>query len=327
MRIALVSTVRNEEALLRNNVLYHRYLGVDEFYVYADHPQDRSLETVADLPFVHPRSTVPAAQYAEHPAFQPQVANYRYVPSRQVLNAFDAIERARGAGVDWLIHLDPDELICLDTERTRRGHLRERLAGIGAAVEMVWFSPIEIVQTGAAYTNVFAEAVLFKRPTRSITRKVIDPMSRAMVSIPSFYGHVAGKSGVRLGADVRPAGPHRFSRMDGRLLRARTIGLLLHYFAYDFRDFYKKLEHMKTQADVMRRGGQRTPQKRLWKAIMNEAAMSRDALEDYYRQWVVFSPPEVERWRRRGRLFGLVPLRRPALVQVRSVQRAWSEIG
>jgi len=66
MKIGLVTTVKNEQALLRRNLLYHHYLGVDEGYVYADDPADGTIQTVADLPFVRPRSTVPADRFREH---------------------------------------------------------------------------------------------------------------------------------------------------------------------------------------------------------------------------------------------------------------------
>jgi len=326
VKIGLVTTVKNEQALLRRNLLYHHYLGVDECYVYADDPGDGTIETVADLPFVRARVTVPVDRFREHPQLAGEIDQYQYVPSRQVLNVFDAMAQARSAGVDWLFHLDPDELLCVDRRAMASGDLRARLAALDHAVEMAWFAPLEIVQTGTGYKNVFAEATLFKRPVRTILKSVPDPVSGATVSIPSYYGHVAGKSGVRLSAFARPANPHRFCRMDGGPLTSATLGDVLHYFAYDFDDFYKKLLHMKTQANVFRGGGQRTPQKRLWKAMMNDAATSRTALEDHYRRWVVLSPDDVARWRRRGTLFG-IPWRPPALVEVRSAANAWRDIG
>jgi len=114
--------------------------------------------------------------------------------------------------------------------------------------------------------------------------------------------------------------------MDGAPLASDAIGHLLHYFAYDFDDFHKKLLHMKTQADAFRGGARRTPQKRLWKAMMNGAPMSRAELEAYYRRWVVLAPEDVARWRRRGRFLG-VPWRPPALVEVRSAADACRRLG
>ena len=325
IKIGLVTTVRNEHSLLRPNLLYHHYLGVDAAYVYADDPADTTLETVADLPFVCPRFTVPADKYREHPALAGETEHYQYVPSRQVLNVFDAIGEARAAGLDWLFHLDPDELLCPEIDEVRPGDLRTRLSALDPDVQMVWFEPLEIVQTGEAYDNVFAEAVLFKRAIRTMARTVANPVTGTSVSIPSYYGHVAGKSGIRLSADARPANPHRFVGADGASLRAATGGVLLHYFAYDFHDFYKKLLHMKSQSDILRGGAHRTPQKRLWKAIMNGPPMSRQDLEDYYRNWVVFSPELLDRWRAHGKLLG-IPIRRPALVEVHAIQRAWRDV-
>jgi len=326
-RIALTLTVKMEHALLRRNVLYHHYLGVDEFYVYADDPADDTVDTVADLPFVHCRPTVPAEQYRGHPAFARYVEQYGQIASRQVLNTFDAMIAARRAGADWLVHLDTDELLCLDTEAARPGHLRERLAEFPPDVEAAVFEPLEIAQTEQAYENVFAEATLFKRPIREIKRRVPDPASGRMVSIPSYYGHVAGKSGVRLTADARPLGPHRFGRMsDETRLPAATAGSVLHYYAYSFEDFHKKFENMKAEPDVFPRGAEAPVQKRLWRGAVNDPRLSREALEDYYRRWVLLSADDLRRWRRRGTFFGLVRARPPALVEVRAVQRAWPAV-
>ncbi|HYB40497.1 MAG TPA: glycosyltransferase family 2 protein [Candidatus Methylomirabilis sp.] len=326
-RIALATTVKNEAALLRSNILYHRYLGVDRFFVYADDPADGTLETVADLPFVCARPSVPIEQFDEHPAFALEVAHYENLPSRQVLNAFDAMARAREAGADWLVHLDPDELICLDVRETRPDQLRARLSTLDPAVEAAWFPPLEVVQTGAEASNIFEEAVVFKRPLRTITRRVPDPITGAMVTVPSYYGHTEGKSAVRLTANAKPVGPHRFRRMNETPLRTSRQGYVLHYYAYSFEDFHKKFSNMRTELEVFPRGGTMPVQKRLWKRMVNEAQMSREALEGYYRRWVVLSPEDVARWRRWGKVFGLVPLRRSALVEVRSVQRAWPAVG
>ena len=53
MKIGIATTVKNEEALLRYNLLYHHYLGVDKFFIFSDGSTDKTIESVEDLPFVH----------------------------------------------------------------------------------------------------------------------------------------------------------------------------------------------------------------------------------------------------------------------------------
>ena len=51
-RIALVTTVKNERDLLRLNLQYHHFLGVEQFYVFTDKPTDDTVETISELSYV-----------------------------------------------------------------------------------------------------------------------------------------------------------------------------------------------------------------------------------------------------------------------------------
>lgn len=46
--IAMVITAKNERVLLRQNILFHRYLGIEKFYVFLDNSTDDTCETVTD---------------------------------------------------------------------------------------------------------------------------------------------------------------------------------------------------------------------------------------------------------------------------------------
>ncbi|MCP5110267.1 MAG: glycosyltransferase family 2 protein, partial [bacterium] len=117
MRIGLTITVRNEQDLLRANLTYHRELGIDRAFVYFDGTTDGTEATVRDLPFVEcARSVNPARfQPASHLRALVREAG-RHHTARQVLNTCDALRRSRAAGLEWLIALDADELICPSTE-------------------------------------------------------------------------------------------------------------------------------------------------------------------------------------------------------------------
>ncbi len=47
----------------------------------------------------------------------------RFLAARQGLNALDAIDQARDDGFDWLLHVDAEELVCLDKMSMARGQL------------------------------------------------------------------------------------------------------------------------------------------------------------------------------------------------------------
>ncbi len=62
--LSMVITVKNERALLRDNLLYHHFVGVDHFYVYSDGGTDGTIESVCDLPYVMTADSVPPSLFA-----------------------------------------------------------------------------------------------------------------------------------------------------------------------------------------------------------------------------------------------------------------------
>ena len=49
MKIGLVLTVKNEERLLRTNLIYHKALGVSNIFVYFDNSKDGGRNSIEDL--------------------------------------------------------------------------------------------------------------------------------------------------------------------------------------------------------------------------------------------------------------------------------------
>ena len=62
-RVAVVMTVKNEREVLRSNILFHRHLGVERFYVFPDDDAEGTGESVADLDFVEVSGSMSAARF------------------------------------------------------------------------------------------------------------------------------------------------------------------------------------------------------------------------------------------------------------------------
>jgi hypothetical protein len=84
--------------------------------------------------------------------------------ARQIINCFDAIELARKVGIEWMISIDPDELICLDKDRTDKDALTELLHNLPSSIQAVTFPTLEVIPRKVHYYNVFAEETFFKAP-------------------------------------------------------------------------------------------------------------------------------------------------------------------
>jgi hypothetical protein len=324
-RVALVMTVRDEEELLRPNLLYHQYVGVDTAFVYDDGSTDRTAESVRDLSFVEFRPSVSADGFRQRPELDLFVRGVKtHISARQALNAVDAIDRARNAGIGWLISIDADELAVADLERGQRGDLRALLASQPDDVESVRFPPLEILQRRFEYENVMAEETLFKSSPAAFKRDTFDPFAGVNRRVDGFYGHENGKSALRLAVEARPRNMHQFVRLDGGKLRTRDVGHLLHYYCHSFDAFQKKFQLIHDHPDRHLLGGNVPIQKRLWRDVVNQSDLSDSQLRDYYRRWVMFDEGTVQSMmgKRRWGIFGA-----PAITEVTSVGEVFSAIG
>lgn len=318
--IALVMTVRNEVDVLRTNLDYHRYLGVDVMYVYDEGSDDGTPDSVRDLDGVEVGSSVDPGKFGGRSELVELVAAApTLLTARQALNTVDAMERARAAGAEWLISIDADELVAIDLANEAPGQLAIALGEVPAPAESVVFPTLEMVQRRVEYEDVMAQETLFKRSAaRRLARDVWDPFLGRARRLPVVYGHLAGKSALRLSVDAVPYSVHRFRHAGGRRLRAAVVGHLLHYYCADENAFIRKFRLIGDQPDVYLRGEPVPAQKRLWRDVVSRAGLSDDELRDYFRRWVMFDQRQLEKLTHRR--LGPLP-RASAVVEVLAVQR------
>jgi hypothetical protein len=326
LTVAIVMTVRDEQELLRSNLLYHRYIGVEHAYVYDDGSRDGTLASIADLDFATVKPTVPRDLFRDRGDLAGFVASYQtHLTARQSLNVVDAMADARAAGATWLAHIDADELLAADLTQQKAGALRELFDGQAATTDAVIFKPLEVLQRRLEYDDVFTQESLFKRGNAQDRRKTYDPFQKRTEEVSIIYGHSVGKSAVRLDAGAIPATVHRFGRADGRPLASREAGHLLHYYCHSFEAFVSKFRLMKDHPDKHVRGDNVVLQKRLWRDVVNRAGLDEAALRDYYEQWVMFGSDEVARL---SKPHGWGPLRQlPVVVEVDAVRRVMDQIA
>ena len=115
---AVIPTVLDELAFLRRNLLYHRFLGVDRFYIYDDGSNDDTMRSVADLPYVEIRPSVSVSEVEINPYLARAAESYStHFVARQMLNMAHAMSLAKRAGASWMIGFDADELVVIDRSR------------------------------------------------------------------------------------------------------------------------------------------------------------------------------------------------------------------
>jgi len=323
MRIALVSTFKNEKPLLRLNLLYHHFLGVEKFYLFDDGADDGTVDSISDLPYIRVMKSVDASLFSDRPELERFTSQaHEQHTARQNLNTCTAIEMAPQENFDWLIALDADELLCPDRSISYVGQLVDFLAAIPEEFEVVRFPTLEVVSHQMEYENVFAQETLFKKLNTAINHRVFDPSSRRTFKIRGFLGQNMGKSAVKLITNIRPINVHKFVTLNGRELNRTWTGNLLHYYCYSYSDFIRKYRNFSKQLDTWESGNPIEYQRKVWRDLVNDPESTESDLRSYYQRWLLFDKAEILRLR----LLGLLTLT-PRLVEVNTVQSAFRELG
>ncbi|REE24459.1 glycosyl transferase family 2 [Winogradskyella pacifica] len=330
MKTALVLTVKNEKRLLRDNLLYHRALGAHRIFVYFDGTTDDGKASIEDLDFVTIQDSVSGDVYAHLSYLEKFTKNaVEHHTARQCLNTYDAIQHCKKEGVEWLISLDADELVCLDFNQKQS--FAEFFDTISKDTAIVNFKVFEVLQRKLYYNNVLEEETLFKTTSsfknrfKAVKKSVFNPFTKEHQSFCYWYGQHLGKAALRVSNDIIPKNVHRYKTISGAPLKNVTRLGLLHYHAYDAEDFIKKFKNFKKRANTYLSGNTVDVLKLLLRDVVNQPSISPKDLEDYFKHYIMFSPKEVRRLlkNRWGYLFRY----KPALIQkITSVREVFKNI-
>ncbi|MBD0823874.1 glycosyltransferase family 2 protein [Aestuariibaculum marinum] len=321
MRIGLVITVKNEARLLRQNVLYHLGIGVARIYIYLDGTTDGSEATVADLQqvVVEP-SVTPETYQGQHvlKKFHDQASEHH--TARQCLNTYDALQKCKQDGIDWLISLDADELFL--TNNMGAEALTDFFSPyVTEHYDVIQFSVLEVVSRKLSYNHVMAEETLFKRQKNfssrldRLYRKVYNPYTKSCLTTSYWLGHTMGKAAINVNGDVIPYNVHRYVMQNGKPPKIKVAGHVLHYHLYDFEDFIKKYKNFKNRADTFLSGNAIEPLKKLWIQLVNDPDYDIEYLKDYYEQNIHFNTKALSALYK-TRLFNVLKRRESAVVNI-----------
>jgi hypothetical protein len=227
---AIATLLRQPGPALPSFLEYHLGLGFSHIFLFFDDPQDTAMPIAQQYPHVTciPRDSKLERRWRATPIYRAQrrVRAYidREVRARQILNVAVAIEMGLECGIDWLYHIDIDELIYLPGQT-----LPEHLLGLSAAgVERVTYLNHEAVPEAIDISDYFREVTLFRRNLATIPGQRLNDEQRAAIArtsqlAPRFYHFYAnGKSGVRLREGVWPGSAHSFTLPQERTFWVRA---------------------------------------------------------------------------------------------------------
>lgn len=250
-RMAIVTTLRDAGATFGSFVAYHRAIGFKHFFLFFDDPADPMLgwaSAQADITAIpHDAALRQAWQgLACWPGTGPHIE--REVMARQILNAEHAINLARARGLDWLLHIDSDELFYVPG-----GDAAAHFAAYAAKPpDMASYLNYEAVPETEDTDDFFRTVTLFKQPLSGVpwpaTQALIARAGQRVDAYFHFYGN--GKSAVRLAAPgMLPDNVHSFARRGEFSVAWNRGPFILHYACCGFAAFWQKYVRLGRFAD------------------------------------------------------------------------------
>lgn len=202
-------------------MFFHKVIGVTTFYLFvegkaASPKVSRVLESIPGVKVIYRTKELEDQQARSRIWNETWLSSFFYKPCnyelfvKQSLNMEMAIVMARNDGVEWILHLDTDELI--HPAGTREYSLRQLLLDVPPNVDMVVFPNYESSVERDDIQDPFSEVSMFKKNYDHLPKDTYFGMYKeATRGNPNYfltYGN--GKSIARIQDHLRPNGAHRW---------------------------------------------------------------------------------------------------------------------
>ncbi|XP_010673146.1 glycosyltransferase-like At2g41451 [Beta vulgaris subsp. vulgaris] len=204
-------------------IFYHRVVGISNFFLFVEGKAATPSvsEVLESIPGV---KTIPRTREFEEQQARSRIWNETWLSNafhrpcnaalfvKQTLNMETAIVMAREAGMEWILHLDTDEL--LHPAGTREYSVRELFNKVPSDVDLVVFLNYEAAVERDNIREPFSEVSLFKRnladlPIHNYTNFKF--IRKTFHGNPNFFlTYANGKSAARIQDHLRPNGAHRW---------------------------------------------------------------------------------------------------------------------
>jgi hypothetical protein len=239
-------------------VNYHLNIGVDHLYLFFDDPTDAAADALAR------RSRVTSVRCDLEYWNRDDSPRPSSIIERQKVNARAGLDLARRAGLDWIVHIDSDELLYSEKR------FDELLADVPEGVQALKFPTMEGVLDRLEYDRPFEEISQFKVHPATLGKKLlVTPEERTRLSRDAaafrrklrcarllgcatapaegyLRGHIEGKSAVRTNADVQGLDCHEPIPTARDTIRATVAdrAWLLHFDCRGFAGWKEKWQRL-----------------------------------------------------------------------------------
>jgi histidyl-tRNA synthetase len=149
-RIATVTTLKAPLEETLSFVSYHLNSGIDHMYLFFDDPNDDAISHISD----HRQLTCfrCTQDYWKNNGMRPGTK----IQLKQRTNATLAFKYARAKNIEWLVHLDSDELLFSKTS------FKKLFSDISDKIDVIRFPVLEAIPQQLKYEHPFQDIHLFK---------------------------------------------------------------------------------------------------------------------------------------------------------------------
>ncbi len=227
-KVAIVSTMSNGVGSLEQRVLpwmqYHVEMGVTHFYVFYDGEDPKAVEALSSLPFVTVLTAKPElgaddevqTRYAEHMGHKHSYSSSdgsveksnELLMTKQTFAMNEGVRAGHADGMDWLLHIDSDELF------VPRAHasIPQSFEAVDAGEPTIRFMNLEAQLEAGDVASPFLQVTLFRNHQYLTTKESHHYRSTFKQGMNEAwtYLYTNGKSAARLDDKTAPAahGPH-----------------------------------------------------------------------------------------------------------------------
>ncbi|KAJ4765600.1 glycosyltransferase-like protein [Rhynchospora pubera] len=200
---------------------YHKVIGVSRFFLFVEGEAAKPgassvLESIRGVKVIYRTRELEEKQARSRIWNETWLSGFFYKPCnyelfvKQSLNMEMAIILARNGGMDWIIHLDTDEL--MHPAGAQEYSLRKLLSEVPENVDMVIFPNYESSVERDNIKDPFTEVSMFKKNYDHLPKDTYFGLYKeATRNNPNYfltYGN--GKSAARIQDHLRPNGAHRW---------------------------------------------------------------------------------------------------------------------
>jgi hypothetical protein len=282
VRIGAVSTVRADRTTLRMFVNYHLNVGVEHLFLFFDDPSDPAIDHFKQEDRLTCISCDERYWTASSQSVDPSL-DASSIEFRQVHNASLALRWAREQGLDWIAHIDSDELLYAPFG------LRRLLDDIDAGA--VILPTLEAIPKRSYARHYFTDIQTFRRLESPIPKatRIATRLYRRAATYGYFRAHTEGKAIVRTRSPFAGMGIHSpVEAPDQQVQIARVRdGFVLHFDCCTPTDWITKWQRRYDGTGIAR--GMRPTRRRQFSGFVAayESGSPTTLRREYERQCIV----------------------------------------